>query len=66
MKKIRVIVNDVSFYSSSNAIQKGVGDSERINKIVQRAYANLLQSNDGSVGIALTDTDGHKVQIDFV
>lgn len=65
MKKIRVIVNDVSFYSSSNAIQKGVGDSEKINKIVQRAYAKLLTDN-GSVGIALTDTDGYKVQIDFI
>jgi hypothetical protein len=68
MKKIRVIVNGVSFYTSNNAIVRGVGDDQNINKTVRLVYAELLKlnNNKGTVGVGYSDKDGYQVQIDYV
>lgn len=68
MKKIRVIINGVSFYTSNNAIVRGVGDDQGINKTVRLVYAELLKlhNNNGSVGVGYSDKEGYQVQIDYV
>lgn len=67
-KRIRVIINDVSFYVSGMAIMRGVGDNSKVNKVVQKVYAELLKenANKGSIGVGFSDLDGYRVQIDYV
>lgn len=64
MKKLRVIVNGVSFYASANAIAKGVGDDPKINASVKACYADLIQSKAEGVGSA--DIKGNAVQISYI
>lgn len=68
MKKIHVIINDVAFYTSANAIKNGVGQSQQINNLVRRIYAELIKSNasKGSTGVGFSDMDGYQVQINFI
>lgn len=68
-KRIRVIVNDIPFYVSGQAIARGVGDSTKVNQAVQKCYFELLKANvnDGTtVGVGFSDMDGYRVQIDYV
>lgn len=67
-KRIRVTVNDISFYASGLAIMRGVGDSQKVNKVVQKGYAELLKAsaNKGSASVLFSDLDGYRVQIDYV
>jgi hypothetical protein len=64
MKKLRIIVNGVSFYASANAISRGVGDDPKINASVRACYADLIQSK--AVGVGGTDIKGNAVQITYV
>lgn len=47
-KKFRVIVNEVSFYSTAKEIRYGVGDSMWVNAAVQKALDALEFTRSGS------------------
>ena len=44
MKKYRVIVNGVSFYTSAAAIKRGVGDSISVNTVVRQLFENMFNA----------------------
>jgi len=48
--KMMVIVNGVSFYTTSTAIKRGVGNNSNINVAVQQVFADLFNA----VGISTT------------
>lgn len=70
-KKFRVIVNEVSFYSTAKEIRYGVGDSIFVNAAVQKALDALEFTRSGAgaadqaaVGIAGM-WEGRNVQINI-
>jgi hypothetical protein len=48
--KINVIVNGVSFYTTSTAIKRGVGNNSNINVAIQQVFADMFNA----VGISTT------------
>ncbi len=48
--KINVIVNGVSFYTTSTAIKRGVGNNSNLNVAIQQVFADLFNA----VGISTT------------
>jgi len=48
--KMMVIVNGVSFYTTSTAIKRGVGNNSNVNVAVQQVFADLFNA----VGISTT------------
>lgn len=42
--KYRVIVNGVSFYTTSAAIKRGVGDFDGVNTVVRRLFENMFNA----------------------
>jgi len=48
--KINVIVNGVSFYTTSAAIKRGVGNNSNINVAIQQVFADMFNA----VGISTT------------
>ena len=65
---IRVIVNNVSIYTTKTAIKRGIGDHIKINDAVQMAFVELERLRDGASlkPIGLTGHwNGYNVQIDL-
>jgi hypothetical protein len=48
--KMMVIVNGISFYTTSTAIKRGVGNNSNINVAIQQVFADLYNA----VGICTT------------
>jgi len=48
--KMMVIVNGISFYTTSTAIKRGVGNNSNINVAIQQVFADLFNA----VGISTT------------
>ena len=48
--KMMVIVNGISFYTTSTAIRRGVGNNSNINVAIQQVFADLFNA----VGISTT------------
>jgi hypothetical protein len=57
--KMMVIVNGVSFYTTSTAIRRGVGNNSNINVAIQQVFADLHNAIGISTSIRLYD---HKMQ----
>jgi hypothetical protein len=65
-KKVRVIVNDVSFYTTQAQIKRGVGDSINLNKFVLDALESCIRC--GIKGIGRTyyiNTTLYQIQINL-
>jgi hypothetical protein len=61
--KYRAIVNGVSFYTTTRAIQNGVGDFTKINDALRMAMVELDKlAKDGAIGFAGT-WNGCQIQL---
>jgi hypothetical protein len=49
-KKIRIIVNGVSFYTTKKQIAEGVGDNARLNSICLHAYLKCVKEKLAGIG----------------
>lgn len=65
-KRLRVIMNGVSFYTTTNKIYQGVGDSSRVNHALVYALELLKLSSGPSVKGISHSYDGYSIQMDIV
>ena len=62
-QKLRVIIDNVSIYTTAKQVRNGIGDFYSVNAATQKALLVLETTKRGSNGIA-GRWDDHNVQID--
>ena len=62
--KYRVRVNGISFYTSSAAIKRGVGDSVSVNTVVRQLFENLFNATGISSTMTVYDHKMNRVSYD--
>ena len=68
IRKMRVIVNGIHFYSTDKAVLQGVGDFQPVNIAVGTALGALERSvEDNKACVGLTGKwNGYDVQLDYL
>lgn len=56
--KVRIVSGNVHFYTTTNAIKRGVGDSSAFNLAVQMCYDSMLNFNKRAVAKGETPACG--------
>lgn len=67
-QKLRIIINGISFYSTPKKVREGIGDFQKVNRVIQAALEHLTTAQKArptTSGVGHT-YEGVQVQIDVI